>query len=120
MDESVSHLHSTGALISVSAICLAFIVSYLALKSRGRMNRRGTNHGSGSISVTFCKVCHQLVKNAPCQGHQTKGWTCSACSGHSHSTEVRKFDTWKCVNFVVVTLQLILVPGKVIHTVEGK
>lgn len=88
MAESVSYIHSTGALVGVPTICLAFVVSYLALKSRGRVNHRGINHVTGSISFPLCKVCHQLVKNVPSQDQQTKEWTCSACSGSSHSTEV--------------------------------
>ena len=91
MEESVSYVYSTGALICVPAICLAFIVSYLVLKSRGRVNRREINHGEGSTSVPLCKVCHQLMKNAPSQDCHTKEWMCSACSGYSHSTEVRKY-----------------------------
>ena len=90
MAESVSYIHPTGALICVSAVCLAFIVSYLALKSRGRVSRRGVN-GAGPTSVPLCKVCHQLLKNTPSQNHLTKEWTCSACSGYSRSTEVRNY-----------------------------
>ena len=91
MEELVDCVHSTGALICVPAVCLAFIVSYLVLKSRGRVNHRGINHGEGSTSVPLCKVCHQLVKNAPSQDFRTKEWMCSACSGYSHSTEVRNY-----------------------------
>lgn len=89
MDGSVSYVHSTGALICVLASFLAAIVSYLALRSRRRANLRRINHGSGSTSAPLCKVCHQLVKNAPLQGDGTKEGMCSACNGCSHSAEVR-------------------------------
>ncbi len=88
MDGSVSYIHSTGALICVFASFLAAVVSYLALRSRGRANRRGITHSGGSTSVPLCKICHQLVKNAPSQDCGTKEWMCSACTG---SIEVRNY-----------------------------
>ena len=85
-DGSVSYVHSTGALICVFASFLAAVVSYLALRSRGRSNRRGINHGCGSTSAPLSKACHQL---GPLQGDRTKEWMYSTCTECSHSEEVR-------------------------------
>ena len=91
MAEPVSYIHSNGALICVSSICVAVVVTYLALRSRGREKIRGFNHDERSTLVPLCKICHQLVKNAPSQDDGTKEWICSACSAYNHSTEVRNY-----------------------------
>lgn len=78
---------SSGALICASTLSVAFIVSFVLLKARCNHRPKGRD----LAPLPPCKHCRQSLAfdNKRIENIQTKGWTCSACSGYNGATEVR-------------------------------